>query len=175
MPNATQRMARRKLSAKLRPLMLRRLKKQVAKDLPDRIEERRDCELGRLAAQALPRRTAPQPRAGHADRPGEGSRAQQNARARRSHPAAPDLLPPHARRQRFPQRQDRDAVRTDRTVAGRRTEGAGLQPVRPDAATPRNRVPAAPDAHPRPHRRNQEPAGCRPGFSGGYRPPPSSS
>ncbi|MGD0538062.1 MAG: DEAD/DEAH box helicase [Verrucomicrobiota bacterium] len=41
-----QRMARRKLSAKLRPLLLRRLKMQVAKDLPDRIEERRDCELG---------------------------------------------------------------------------------------------------------------------------------
>jgi len=39
-------MARRKLSAKLRPLLLRRLKKQVAQDLPDRIEERRDCELG---------------------------------------------------------------------------------------------------------------------------------
>jgi superfamily II DNA or RNA helicase len=36
---------RRRLSAKLRPLMLRRLKKQVAQDLPDRIEERRDCEL----------------------------------------------------------------------------------------------------------------------------------
>src|SRR5204863_972287 len=42
----TQRIARRRLSAKLRPLMLRRLKQQVAKDLPDRIEERRDCELG---------------------------------------------------------------------------------------------------------------------------------
>ena len=42
----TQRLARRKLSSKLRPLLLRRLKKQVAKDLPDRIEERRDCELG---------------------------------------------------------------------------------------------------------------------------------
>jgi superfamily II DNA or RNA helicase len=41
-----QRIARRRLSAKLRPLMLRRLKRQVAKDLPDRIEERRDCELG---------------------------------------------------------------------------------------------------------------------------------
>ena len=43
-----QRIARRRLAAKLRPLMLRRLKKQVAKDLPDRIEERRDCELGDL-------------------------------------------------------------------------------------------------------------------------------
>jgi SNF2 family DNA or RNA helicase len=39
------RIARRKLSAKLRPIMLRRLKRQVAQDLPDRIEERRDCEL----------------------------------------------------------------------------------------------------------------------------------
>jgi superfamily II DNA or RNA helicase len=42
----TARIARRRLSAKLRPLMLRRLKRQVAQDLPDRIEERRDCELG---------------------------------------------------------------------------------------------------------------------------------
>lgn len=36
---------RRRLSAKLRPLMLRRLKRQVAQDLPERIEERLDCEL----------------------------------------------------------------------------------------------------------------------------------
>ena len=41
-----QRIARRRLAAKIRPLLLRRLKKQVAKDLPDRIEQRRDCELG---------------------------------------------------------------------------------------------------------------------------------
>ncbi len=41
-----QRIARRRLSAKLRPLMLRRVKHQVAKDLPDRIEVRRDCDLG---------------------------------------------------------------------------------------------------------------------------------
>ena len=43
---SAQRIARRRLSARLRPLMLRRLKKQVARDLPDRIEERRDCDLG---------------------------------------------------------------------------------------------------------------------------------
>ncbi len=42
--NAT-RIARRRLSARLRPILLRRMKKQVAKDLPDRIEQRRDCEL----------------------------------------------------------------------------------------------------------------------------------
>jgi hypothetical protein len=41
-----QSIARRRLSAKLRPLLMRRLKKHVAKDLPDRIEQRRDCELG---------------------------------------------------------------------------------------------------------------------------------
>jgi superfamily II DNA or RNA helicase len=43
---SAQRIARRKLSAKLRPLMLRRLKRQVAKDLPERIEQRSDCEMG---------------------------------------------------------------------------------------------------------------------------------
>jgi len=43
---STQRIARKRLSARLRPLLLRRLKKHVAKDLPDRIEERRDCPLG---------------------------------------------------------------------------------------------------------------------------------
>jgi SNF2 family DNA or RNA helicase len=41
-----QRIARRRLSAKMRPLMLRRLKREVARDLPERIEQRRDCELG---------------------------------------------------------------------------------------------------------------------------------
>jgi SNF2 family DNA or RNA helicase len=41
-----QRIARRRLSAKLRPLLLRRLKTEVARDLPERIEQRRDCELG---------------------------------------------------------------------------------------------------------------------------------
>jgi superfamily II DNA or RNA helicase len=33
------------LAAKLRPILLRRLKREVAPELPDRIEERRDCEL----------------------------------------------------------------------------------------------------------------------------------
>jgi superfamily II DNA or RNA helicase len=37
---------RRMLSARLRPVLLRRLKSEVAQDLPPRIEERRDCELG---------------------------------------------------------------------------------------------------------------------------------
>jgi superfamily II DNA or RNA helicase len=37
--------ARALLSSRMRPVMLRRLKKQVAQDLPDRIEERLDCEL----------------------------------------------------------------------------------------------------------------------------------
>jgi SNF2 family DNA or RNA helicase len=40
-----QKVARRRLATKVRPLMLRRLKRQVAQDLPDRIEIRRDCEL----------------------------------------------------------------------------------------------------------------------------------
>ncbi len=44
--DSAQRIARRRLSARLRPLLLRRLKKHVAKDLPERIEQRRDCQLG---------------------------------------------------------------------------------------------------------------------------------
>ncbi len=43
---SAQRIARRRLAAKLRPLLLRRLKRHVAKDLPERIEQRRDCQLG---------------------------------------------------------------------------------------------------------------------------------
>jgi len=37
--------ARALLAAKLRPVLLRRLKREVAADLPERIEERRDCQL----------------------------------------------------------------------------------------------------------------------------------
>lgn len=43
----TQRISRRRLAAKLRPILIRRLKTQVAKDLPDRMEERRDCQPGK--------------------------------------------------------------------------------------------------------------------------------
>lgn len=43
---AQQRISRRRLSAKLAPILLRRIKTQVARDLPERIEERRDCQLG---------------------------------------------------------------------------------------------------------------------------------
>jgi SNF2 family DNA or RNA helicase len=37
--------ARSLLAARLRPVLLRRLKQEVAPELPERIEERRDCEL----------------------------------------------------------------------------------------------------------------------------------
>lgn len=43
-PDATPQ-SRRLLSAKLRPVVLRRLKQEVAPELPPRIEERRDCEM----------------------------------------------------------------------------------------------------------------------------------
>ena len=44
---ANRRIARKRLSSRLRPILLRRVKKQVAKDLPDRIEQRHDCELSK--------------------------------------------------------------------------------------------------------------------------------
>jgi non-specific serine/threonine protein kinase len=43
---ANRRIARKRLSSRLRPILLRRLKTEVAKDLPERIEQRHDCELG---------------------------------------------------------------------------------------------------------------------------------
>ena len=43
---ANRAIARRRLGARLRPLLVRRLKSQVAKDLPERIEQRHDCDLG---------------------------------------------------------------------------------------------------------------------------------
>jgi hypothetical protein len=107
---AEQRIARKRLSAKLRPLLLRRLKKHVAKDLPDRIEQRRDCPLGDEQRKLVPRRTAPQPRPGPCRPSRTGPQQEQDARPRRPHPPAADLLPSVARRQRHRQRQDRNAV-----------------------------------------------------------------
>ena len=43
---ANRRIARKRLSSRLRPILLRRVKTEVAKDLPERIEQRHDCELG---------------------------------------------------------------------------------------------------------------------------------
>lgn len=40
-----RKIARRRLSSRLRPILLRRIKQQVAKDLPDRIDQRQDCPL----------------------------------------------------------------------------------------------------------------------------------
>ena len=88
----------------------------------------------RRAAETLSRRTAPQPRPGHADRRGAGPQQKQDARPRRAHAVAADLLPSATRRQRHRLRQDRDAVRIARPARGRRPESAGLQPVRADAA-----------------------------------------
>ena len=97
---SVQRIARKRLSAKLRPLLLRRLKKHVAKDLPDRIEERRDCPLGDEQRKLVSGRTAPQPRPDHEGGRGAGPQQEQDARAGRAHALAPDLLPSVARRQR---------------------------------------------------------------------------
>ena len=68
---ANRRIARKRLSSRLRPILLRRVKKQVAKDLPDRIEQRHDCELARTSASST-RRVTSQPREGHGNHPDQG-------------------------------------------------------------------------------------------------------
>ena len=50
-------LARRRLAARVRPFLLRRTKAQVAKDLPDRVEEDLFCRNGRRARDTLSRRT----------------------------------------------------------------------------------------------------------------------
>ncbi len=105
-----QRIARKRLSAKLRPLLLRRLKKHVAKDLPDRIEERLDCPLGdeqRKLYLAELRRSREQIQHAVAE---QGLNKSKMHVPRCAHAVAAGLLPSFARRQRHGVRQDRDIV-----------------------------------------------------------------
>ena len=159
---SAQRIARRRLSAKLRPLLLRRLKKHVAKDLPDRIEQRRDCPLGdeqRKLYLAELRRSRDQVMQAVA---GTGPQQEQDARAGRAHAAAPDLLPPATGRQRHRVRQDRDTVRIAGPAGFGRPEGSGVQPVRADAAPAGKGMPGAADQNAHSHRPDQGPAtGCQ--------------
>ena len=158
---SAQRIARRRLSAKLRPLLLRRLKKHVAKDLPDRIEQRRDCQLGdeqRKLYLAELRRSREQVMKTVAEKGLNKSKMHVLAALTRLRQIC---CHPEARRQRHRLRQDRDPVRAARLADGRGPEGAGLQPVRADAAIARRGMPPAPDPHPHPHRPDQGPAGGR--------------
>ena len=63
-----QRIARRRLSAKLRPLLLRRLKKHVGQRSARSHRAAPRLRTGRGTTQTLPGRTAPQPRASHENR-----------------------------------------------------------------------------------------------------------
>ncbi len=161
-----QRIARRRLSAKMRPLMLRRLKRQVAQDLPERIEERRDCELGeeqRKLYLAELRRSREQVMKTVAEK---GSGQEPDSCARCPHPPAPDLLPSPTRGQRLRLRQDGNLDGIAGAAARRRPESAGVQPVCPDAQAPGGRMRPAPDTHPRPHGRNQGTTAGGSDFSG---------
>ena len=107
---SAQRIARRHLSAKLRPLLLRRLKKHVAKDLPERIEQRRDCQLGdeqRKLYLAELRRSREQVMKTVAEK---GLNQEQDTCAGGVDAAAPDMLPPETGRQRHRVGQDGDIV-----------------------------------------------------------------
>ena len=107
---SAQRIARRRLSAKLRPLLLRRLEEARREGFarPHRGTPRLPAR--RRAAQIVSGRIAPQPRPGDESRRDAGLEQEQDARARRAHAPAPDLLPSRARGQRHRLRQDRDAV-----------------------------------------------------------------
>ena len=161
-PRAAQRIARRRLSAKLRPLLLRRLKKHVAKDLPDRIEQRRDCQLGdeqRKLYLAELRRSREQVMQ---DRGRAGPQQEQDARAGRPHPAAPDLLPPASSSATTPPRGKTETLfeLLDPLVAEGQKVLVFSQFVQMLQLLEKE-CRAAPDPHPHPHRPDQGPAGGR--------------
>jgi hypothetical protein len=120
------------LSAKLRPLMLRRLEETGGEGSarPHRGTPR--LRPRRRPAQALPRRTAPQPRPGHAGRGREGPQQARCTCSPRSRGCARSAAI-RARRQRLASGKTETLVRTARTAAGRRPEGARLLAVRADA------------------------------------------
>ena len=130
---SAQRIARRQLSAKLRPLLLRRLKKHVAKDLPDRIEQRRDCQLGeeqRKLYLAELRRSREQVMKTVAEKGLNKSKIHVLAALTRLRQIC---CHPRLVGNDVGFRQDRNAFRVAGFAPGRRPESPGLQPIRPDA------------------------------------------
>jgi len=105
-----QRIARRACPPSSARCCLRRLKRRVAKDLPERIEQRRDCQLGdeqRKLYLAELRRSRDQVFQTVAEK---GLNQSKIPRARGVDAPAPDLLPPATRGQRRPVRQDGNLV-----------------------------------------------------------------
>ena len=88
------------LAARLRPVMMRRLKEQVAPELPERIEERARVRADARPAPALPRRAAEEPRApSRGSRPSpDGVRREQDRDPGGAHAPAAGVLPSRARR-----------------------------------------------------------------------------
>ena len=89
-------LARRRLAARVRPFLLRRTKGQVAKDLPDRIEEDLFCEIEGRAADALPRRVEARAALLLGDQDPEAARPAAVQLPDLAAAAAPNLLPPRA-------------------------------------------------------------------------------
>ena len=124
--------ARQRLSARVRPFLLRRTKAQVANDLPDRMEEDLLCEmegeqktlyraeLKRAQAMLLGVKTAQQLNKAAVQLPHLAAAA------------AADLLPPGLvnDNSQSRKRQGRGAARPARTADGGRPQGAGLLAVR---------------------------------------------
>ncbi len=130
--------ARRRLSARVRPFLLRRTKLQVATDLPDRVEEDLYCELEgeqktmyraelKRAQQMLLRINSPKQLA--QDR----FHVLTSLMRLRQICCHPKLVKPESPRR---QRQARSVARSARTTHRRRPESFGLLAIRPDARHP---------------------------------------
>ncbi len=157
---SAQRIARRQLSAKLRPLHAAPPQEtgRQGSARPHRGTPR--LRARRRPAQALPGRAAPQPRAGHADR--RRKRASPRARCTCSPPspacARSAAIPSSSATTPPPARPRPCSSCSNRSLAEGQKVLVFSQFVQMLAA-PRGGMPPAPDPHPHSHRRDQGPAG----------------
>ena len=92
--------SRQVLAAGLRPFVLRRTKKQVATELPEKFEQTIFCDMGTRQQQALQRAARPLPRLAAGPGQDAGAGQVEDARAGSAAAAAAGRLPPGAARSR---------------------------------------------------------------------------
>ena len=136
--------AQAKLRRKLHPFLLRRLKREVAKDLPPKIERIASCSLTR-DQQLVYKELLEASRRQISDMvDAAGLRPLAHGDPQDPAAPAPGLLPSRPAQaagpeERVPVGQDGPVLRTARRGAGRRAPRAGLQPVHLDARDPARR------------------------------------
>ena len=131
--------ARGRLAARVRPFLLRRTKGQVARDLPDRVEEDVICEMDGMQKTLYSAEYKPRPAHAPERQDREGTERVSLPFSDLAPALAPDLLPSRALLSRGLQSRERQTqrpVRPARTADRGGPQGARFQPVRHHARDP---------------------------------------